>query len=240
MTTRLRLLAPSVLLVLSAAPLLGQNVLFSEGFTAGIPATWSHLTLATSVDVWSPGLDPITNNPTAFHEWFCHSGLDFRDNILVTPRIDLSGFTFAEFRCKQHQIFPLQRMLNRVEVSTNGGLTFTPVYTETGTWSGPGFINISLNQWAGLSDVRIGFHYQGFVANEWHIDDVRVTTPQSVLDVQNVVAGFPTNYSITGAEPISIVAIGVSLAGAGPIPTPWGTLYLTPEIFIPGFIITDQ
>ena len=72
-------------------PAFAQNVLFSENFSAGIPATWTHQTLGSPVDVWMPGVDPVTLDPDVFHEWFCFSGFHFRNNILVTPRIDLTG-----------------------------------------------------------------------------------------------------------------------------------------------------
>jgi hypothetical protein len=221
------------------APLAAQNPIFSEDFANGIPATWGHLELGAAMDPWTAGFDPVTNNPDAFHEWHCFSGAHFRDNILVTPAIDLSGLHRVDFSCKQHQVFPQQRFLNRVEVSTDGGNVFVPIYTEIGTWSGPGTISLSLDAFAGLPDVRIGFHYQGTIANEWRIDNVRVTTPQPLLAITGTTAGAPTTYAIAGAEPNALVLLGLSITGGGVLPSPFGPVLLSPPIFLEGPMIVD-
>jgi hypothetical protein len=227
----------AALLALSAAGL-AQNVLFAEDFTNGIPATWSNRHLGIAMDPWRPGIGPTTSSPDVFHEWFCAHGFYFRDNLLVTPRIDLSGFSRVDFSCTQHQTSPLQRNVNRVEVSTDGGQNFTVVYTETGTWSGPGTIQVRLNAYAGLPDVRIAFHYQGTIANEWRIDDVRVTTPQPVHSVSGLTAGNTATLSLSGTAPNIGVLMGMSLSGPGPVPTPYGNVGLTPPVSL-HFLITN-
>jgi hypothetical protein len=220
----------AVVALAAVAPALGQQILFAENFAAGIPPTWSHLALGVPIDPWSAGTSPATQSADVFHEWFCLHGGQNRNNILLTPPIDLRGFTRVDFSCVQHQTFPLLRSVNRVEVSTDGGQTFVMVYEENGTWSGPGTIQVSLDAFAGAADLRIGFHYEGAVANEWRIDDVRVTSPQPGLAVQGLTAGGTASFVADGCTPGAFVVFGLSIAGPGPLPSPWGPVGLTPPI----------
>lgn len=224
-------LSAGMLLALLTFPAVAQNnILFAEDFNSGIPAGWTHRMLGASLDPWYAGTSPATNSPDVFHEWYCAHGTYFRNNVLISPRIDLTGFSRVDFSCVQYQWLPQYRFSNRVEVSTNGGQSFQLLYAETGTWSGPGTINASLDAWAGLPDVRIAFHYQGVVANEWRIDDVRVTTPQPILDVNGGSAGATTTFAVNGCAPGAFVLIAVSFHGNSPLPTPYGIVHLSPPI----------
>lgn len=216
-----------------------QALLFAEDFANGIPPTWTHLSLGVPIDPWSAGTSPATNSPDVFHEWFCNHGGLTRDNVLITPAIDLTGFVQADFSCVQHQMFPLQRSVNRVEVSTDGGNSFTTLYDETGTWSGPGTIQASLDAYAGLPDVRIAFHYIGAVANEWRIDDVRITTSQPALDITNLTAGSNAVFTGRACGANALVVFALSIAGGGPLPSPFGLVGLTPPIELLPVVIAD-
>ncbi len=222
----------ALLLAILTVPATAQNTLFMETFAAGIPPDWSSRMLGVPIDPWSAGISPATNSADVFHEWFCNHGGLTRDNMLVTSRIDLGGFGRIDFACVQHQLFPTQRGRNRVEVSVDGGQTFATLYEEFGTWSGVGAIHANLDAYAGQADVRIAFHYEGAIANEWRIDDVQVTTPDPVLDIQGLVAGGTASLAVVGASPGALVLTGISLLGAGPLSTPFGNLSLTPPIFI--------
>ena len=230
-TTGLRSLSMSTALAMAIAPhAVAQQVLFTENFAAGIPATWSHFALGVPMDPWQAGISPTNGTGDVFHEWFCnHGGLN-RHNLLLSPPIDLRGFTQVTFSCSQHQMFPLLRSINRVEVTVDGGQTFTVVYDEQSTWSGPGTILANLDAFAGHPDVRVGFRYEGAIANEWRIDDVLVTSPQPALVLQGVVAGSTAVLSTSGCTPGAFVVFGLSIAGGGPLPSPFGPIGLTPPI----------
>lgn len=216
-----------------------QNTLFVETFSAGIPASWTHFALGTPFDPWRPGFSPVTSSPDIYHEWFCNNGFSSRNNILMSSPIDLTGFTRVDFSCVQHQLFPANRLLNRVEVSTNSGSSFTPIYTETGTWSGAGTIQVSLDAFAGLPNVRVAFHYMGTIANEWRIDDVRITTPQPILNIVGLTAAGTASFPVTGATAGALVVFGLSISGSGPTPTPFGAIGLTPPICLLPLQIAD-
>lgn len=229
-TIALRLSSSILALAAITAPTRAQNILFAEDFDAGIPSSWVHFTLDVPIDPWSAGVSPVNASPDIFHEWFCDQGGQNRRNVLMSPRIDLSGFWRATFQCKQHQLYPTLRSLNLVQATTDGGQTFSTLYSETGTWSGPGAIQLSLDAYAGLGDVRIAFYYEGAIANEWRIDDVRVTTPQPLLDLTSLNVGTNATFDLRGASPFGLAVFAYSIQGGGPLTTPFGPVGLTPPI----------
>lgn len=227
-----RLPVRAVLGVLLAAPAAAQNVLFAEDFDAGIPGTWSQLHLSSILDPWYPGTSPATSSPDVFHEYFCAHGFFFRDNVLLSPPIDLRGYSRVDFDCVQHQLFPLQRVYNKVEVTTNGGGSYTVIHDERGTFSGPGTIHASMDAFAGMANVQVAFHYKGTVANEWRIDDVRITSPQPRLSIDNLAGGATATFTVAEAGAGDLVVFGLSLGGSGPFPTPFGVVQLTPPVHV--------
>ena len=72
-----------------------------------------------------------------------------------------------------------------------------------------------------------------FVANDWSIDNVRVTTSALFHQVTNLVQGQTASFAVTGGAPGNSVLVALS-PFAGPIPTPWGNLNLSiPIITLP-------
>ena len=205
-------------------------VLLEENFDAGIPVTWTNLQFGYTGDIWLPGFSVVNGTPDVFHEWFCDYGIFFRDNVLLSPPIDLSGLSKIEFSCQQDQLFPLSRNYNAIEVTTDGGVTFTPIYVETGTETGVSQIKASVDSFAGLSNVQIGFHYKGTIANEWSVDDFLVTVPAPRNSVTNLVAGSTATFTVRGCGVGNTVHLAFSLTGPGPTPTPVGFLKLSPPI----------
>lgn len=219
---------------------LPERALLEEDFDNGIPASWSNLQFGYTGDQWLPGFQRVDGSPDVFHEAFCDAGFFFRDNILLSPALDLSGLTNVSFSCEQYQRFALSRLSNKVVVTTDGGASYTTVYDETGTSEGFGKIVLDLSAYAGKPSVQIGFHYQGTVANEWSIDNVRVTTTNPLYEVTNLVAGSTTTLSVTGCQAGSGVYIAVSLTGPGPINTPYGDFNVSPPfVFLP-VLTADQ
>lgn len=227
----------SALAVVTAAAA-AQNVIFQENFDAGLPATWTRIQRGDLFDNWhwvSPG--PVNGTGCMYHEFFCHNGFSFRDNILMSPPLDLRGFTNATFRCDQFQGFPTSRFFNAIRVTTDNGANFTTIYQETGTASGFGTITAPMNAFAGLPNVRVAMHYQGVVANDWWVDNVRVTTTNPIHTIANLTAASTATFRVEGVTPGNLVVVAVSLAGAGPIPTPWGNVNLSQPIFPIGIVV---
>jgi hypothetical protein len=228
----MRTLAAIVLVLSLSAPTFGQNVIYQENFNSGIPASWTQIFMGFA-EPWywaNPGV--INGSPDIYYEWFCNIGFLFRDTIILSPSIDLSGLTNATFQCQQNQLLPLDRVYNGVKVTTNNGASYTQIYQETGTWTGNGSILVNVNAYAGQPNVRLAFHYQGAIANEWRIDDVQILTTNPVYSVAGLAANQTATFTVSGATPGNQIVIGYSLAGAGPIPTPFGNVNLTEPIVV--------
>ena len=214
--------------------------LLKENFDGGIPATWTNLQFAYTGDIWLPGFSVVNGTPDVFHEWFCDFGIFFRDNVLLSPPLDLSGLSEVKFVCGQHQLFPLFREYNAVEVTTNGGQTFTPIYVENGTQTGVSRIRADLSPFAGQTNVQVGFHYKGTIANEWSIDNVRVRAKRPQNSIANLVASSTATSSVKGCGVGNRVYLAYSLSGSGPTATPVGNVQLSPPIRLLAIQAADE
>ena len=79
-------------------------------FDAGIPGTWTNIQFGFTGDIWLSGFSLVNGTPDVFHEYFCDYGSFHRDNVLLSPTIDLSGLSKIDFVCQQHQLYPLARV----------------------------------------------------------------------------------------------------------------------------------
>ncbi len=130
------------------------------------------------------------------------NGNDGSVDYLITPALDLSGYsavilTFAEFMDGKYE------ETASVEVSTDSGSTWTKIYDiiKDKDWKS---VTISLNAYAGQSNVMVGFHANDNEkwASGWAIDDVHIYEP---LD---------NNVAFTAINTAPYVAAGnVSLKG---------------------------
>ncbi|HET6201181.1 MAG TPA: hypothetical protein VFI25_00100 [Planctomycetota bacterium] len=230
-------IAAAALFLFLARPVPGQNVFFEQTFGSGLPTTWTQVFMGFP-ETWYWQSAGLTNgSPDIWYDWYCNNGLSYRNTILRSPSIDLSGLTNATFQCQQYQLYPFARVYNGVKVTTNNGTSYTEIYQETGTWTGTGTIQVSLNAYAGNPNVRLAFHYQGAIANEWHLDDVRILTTNPVYTVASLAAGQTATFTVSGAAPGNPIQIGVSFDGAGPLPTPFGNVNLTPPIFVVAYLV---
>jgi hypothetical protein len=153
----------SVLLVSSLS---AQTTFLTEDFRSGIvpPLGWAELNNGVSLG-WEDDLAEY-----ALHDDY--NGAN--DNYLLSPAMDLSAATEVYLHAIQDQTFAIYMDSNTVEVSLDGGLSFTLVYTETTVVDGSQILEVDLSAYAGLAGVQFAFHYQGDFANEWRIDDLVV------------------------------------------------------------------
>ena len=82
-------------------PAAAQLVLLEEDFDAGFPSSWSNVLQGSNADIWETGLNKVNGSPDMLHEWFCDFSVFFRDNILLSPAIDLSVVSSATLTCDQ-------------------------------------------------------------------------------------------------------------------------------------------
>ncbi len=154
----------------------------SESFDGGtVPPAWSVNTISgLGWDVYSGG-DPCGqfdgnrtggSGPYALVTSSCV--FDTIDSALVTRPVDLSGRTSAAIQWANDFIDLDSGTSGTVDVSVDGGATWTNIWQAPGDLPGPGTQIADLSFAAGRPDVLARFHYQGTWAWWWQVDDVSV------------------------------------------------------------------
>jgi hypothetical protein len=196
-----RTLLLSAGLLATASNAFAQTTLFTEDFNSGIvpPAGWVEVNNGISVG-WEPG----SSGTTAWHDDY--HGLN--DNSLLSPAFDGTTVTEMYLHGLQGQVYPTWREENLVEVTLDGGLTFTVVYSEDGLDSASGLpLEANLSNYAGLAGIQMNFHYIGDYANEWElqgllVDDIAPPPPPPTWTHLPTtfmpVAGFRENFDSLG------------------------------------------
>ncbi|MFC0551386.1 carboxypeptidase regulatory-like domain-containing protein [Planotetraspora thailandica] len=151
-----------------------------------------------------------------------HLGWAQVDTELRSPSYDLSKEKDPVVEFETH-FPPFQRLDTPkadVDVSTDGGSTWTTVWTAPDTVNGPAHESVSLKAYAGRSDVRLRFHYAGGLGNIWEVDKVAVGTRTFAPAPGGLVVGQVTDAN-TGAG-----VVGATVSGGSPgeraisVPTP--------------------
>jgi len=154
---------------------------FSESFDGGVlPPGWTVETSGGSDWKVISGADPCgfpEGNQTggsgayAIANGFCDF---FVDTYLVTPPIDLSASGNAAIRWANDFADGGNSDTAEVEVSIDGGATWTSVWRASGSAPGPGTIIADMSFAAGQPGVQVRFHYAVFFGLWWEVDDVAI------------------------------------------------------------------
>ncbi len=91
----------------------------------------------------------------------------------MTPALDLRGTAAAFLSSEQGVTYASWRDHHYVEVSLDGGATFTVIADDTAP-DGQSTLVVDLSSYAGVNGVNLAFHYTGDYASEWELDDVVV------------------------------------------------------------------
>lgn len=161
---------PLVALGALTAPMIAQQTALTEDFDLGIvpPAGWTEMNNGVTL-----GWEPDLALEEADHDDY-FSGV-YNDNRLESPAMDLSTFAEAYLHMDQDQVFPTFRDINEIQVTLDGGATYTTVYDETGLTSlTDAALEVDLSAYAGMSGVQLSFHYTGDYANAWRLDNIVV------------------------------------------------------------------
>ena len=206
------------------------TTVLSEDFDANVvpPAGWSTQNLnASTAAGWVSDL-----NGKAYHA--DEYGVGMCDDILATPAMDLSGETEVGLHFNTYMGYISYLDSQSVDVSTDGGATFTVVWSDLGLNNADDTVDLSA--YAGQASVMVGFHYVGDYAHNSTIDNVVVDNDSGAggggltYAIGAMTAGSPVTFTITGADANSNVRLGYSLSGAGPINTAYGIVDMTPPI----------
>lgn len=204
-----------------------QQTALDEDFESGVfpPAGWTEINNGATA-----GWELDLAGEEAEHDDYV-AGLA-NDNRLETPPLDLTALTQVYLHATQDQVFPNFRDVNAVEVTLDGGLTYTTLYQENGVdpWSDVP-LELDLSAYAGLSGVQISFRYVGEYANVWRLDDVVVDDvppppppaywgelPTSFV----AAAGYRENFeAMQGVPPAHMRLNALSAASRLPDPEAW-------------------
>ena len=131
-----------------------------------------------------------------------------------------------------HNPFSVGNGVSTAEVSTDGGLTWTVVWTDNVLIDyNPVVITLDLSAYDGMANVQVAFRYFGIDAHTWWIDNVLVdggTGPS--YSITGLAGGSTATLTVSGATAGGHILIGYSLAGAGPTMTPFGLVDISSPI----------
>lgn len=209
--------ATITLFLAAATPVAAQTTYLSENFDAGTvpPAGWTQVNNNGDSTVgWIPdGLG------RAQHE---DELGPISDMTLVSPVLDLSSATgvYLHFEGETNWATYLANHptsngdgVSNMEISTNGGASWTVVWTDTSQASGDTYApTVDLSAYAGNSNVQLGIHFFGTFAQEWWVDNVAIDDQAvSVLtSVTNPYNGHPyfllgqSDYATARAKAIEL------------------------------------
>jgi len=208
----------------------------SEDFSSGVPPLgWAHVNNNASSTVgWVPD-----GTGRAWHEDEV-SSLGTADNSLVSPAFDLVGvaspsLTFsgetnwASYLANHPNSFG--DGASTMEISTDGGVTWTVVWTDTSLVNGSYSPSVDLSAYDGMTGLTLGVHFFGTYAQEWWVDNIVVDGGLGLnYSITGLAGGGTATLTVAGATPSGGVLIGYSLAGAGPTMTPFGLVDMSMPI----------
>jgi hypothetical protein len=131
-----------------------------------------------------------------------------------------------------HHPYSLSDGVSTAEVSTDGGATWTVVWTDDVLLDfTPVTRTVDISAYDGMPNVQIGFRYTGFDAHAWWLDDVLIDGAGGPsYSIAGLAGGGTATLTVAGATPGGPVLLGYSLAGAGPTMTPLGLVDISAPI----------
>jgi subtilisin family serine protease len=187
------------------APGYAKPSYLTESFDAGgLPAGWSVVKRNATGGEWAfddPGGDGnLTGGEGAFADADSDSAGSgtTTDTDLITPVIDLTGVAAPALAFNSDFNHLGDEDFTDVDVSIDGGTTWTNVYHQIDSRRGPKVETVPLSPAANQANVKIRFHYFGTFDWWWQVDNVRVFKDTCEPVAGGLVAGFTTD-GITGA-----------------------------------------
>ena len=169
----------SLIISVEAPPVPGI-LLIDEDFAGGLPAGWSVVTeQGISWTINDPVPDDIRlDNHTGGSGRFAIVDNDFSNNSetsLLTPTLDLTAYDSAVLRFSSYFFFDFLETIN-VEVSTNGGTSWTQIWQVFGQIHDPRRVVLDVSdEIAGEASVMLRFRFDSegkTQGNLWQIDDI--------------------------------------------------------------------
>ena len=133
---------------------------------------------------------------------------DAKDTTLTTPPVDLTGITDPVVGFHNYYVGELPSQDADVDVSVDGGATWSNLWHQTGPHIISGPIALPIPQAAGKSGVLVRFHFASSYGRYWELDDVyvgtRTCTPVAGGMVTGQVLDANTDEPVDGATVTSV------------------------------------
>lgn len=170
---------PRIAAVITAAALAGgslaaQTYLY-ENHNGGVPgAGWTQAKINPAAQGWIQSADR-----RAWHEDEFHS-IGATDDRLVTPALDLSAAAavYVHFYSAVNWVDYLANHPNSLGdgendlwVSTDGGVNWTEIWTDTRVSNGAEWTHVDVSSYAGNAHVKFALRFYGTYAQEWWVDE---------------------------------------------------------------------
>jgi hypothetical protein len=248
-------IAPSATVVCPGSPvtLTGSGPVVSgtlpnATFDTGAPAGWAIGNTGAPATIWQyttgttlffPGIGNFSLNGTRFAYANSDAGGQgsTTNTTLTSPVFSTVGYSSLSVSFQQFII--LDSGSGAVEISTNGGTTWTPVATYDSDVNPPATSTINLNSYLNQPSVQLRWHYTDAWGYFWAIDNIAFTgTPATYTYAWSLVSGdglpTTTNTSSIVATPTqnSVYRLSLSFAGGSCASTSTVTVnvYPTPTI----------
>ncbi|GAA2000964.1 Kelch repeat-containing protein [Catenulispora subtropica] len=195
------------------------------------PAGWT-ITNNTASGGWEFDDPGARGNRTTGTGGFAIVDSDFlgtgksQDTYLTSPVADLSAVAAPELDFATYYK-PYGSSTATVEVSVDGGATWTSVWAQTSSPVDGSKVRIPLPQAAGKTQVQARFHYTGTWAYFWQVDDVLLGAPTCDVVPGGLVIGQVTDANTKG--PLAGVSVAETAA-----PTVGGTSAATSDPALKG------
>ncbi|MGI5213138.1 S8 family serine peptidase [Plantactinospora sp. CA-290183] len=144
-----------------------------------------------------------------------------QDTDLVSPPLDLSAATAPLLRFNSDWRAVGVSDTADVDVSTDGGATWTNVWHQTASLRGPRVEEVPLDAAAGAADARVRFRFTGSFAWWWQVDNVQLVNRLCTPEPGGLVVGFTTDAN-TGAplDGVTVTSVGEPLDSGVSVATP--------------------
>jgi hypothetical protein len=181
----------------------------NEDFEAGLPVEWTVIDGGTTADTWTD-TNPGGRTPQggcagtfmiADSDEAGSGGIVMAEE-LISPSFDCSGATEVVLEFAQYY-YHLSSSA-KVDISIDGGTTWTNIVTQESSVTGPTSIDISAIA-AGESDVKLNFVYQdnGNWAWYWMVDNIQVYGKTFVPEYEeNILVSIPVNETLEFDFPV--------------------------------------
>ncbi|MFD1324323.1 S8 family serine peptidase [Micromonospora sonneratiae] len=143
-----------------------------------------------------------------------------QDTDLITPALDLTGVNAPVLRFNSD--FRALSSPADIDVTVDGGATWTNVWNQTASRRGPVLEEVPLTAAAGAASVQVRFRYKGSYAWWWEVDNVQVVNRLCTPIPGGLLTGFTTDKN-TGAALNGVVVSSVDA------PADKGTSVATPD-----------